>query len=402
MKRFNTVRNTIFDMSKLSITPKTWSAEEVVRSGKDIFFTEGQARGTRPSGVSAIWYESEKYHGKPTQVFAWLGIPEVASNKKLPAVILVHGGGGTAFAKWVAMWNRRGYIAIAVDTCGNIPQAKKYGKWNRHENSGPNGCGDFENIDLPIKEQWTYHAVSAVIKAHSLLRTLPQVDKNKVGICGLSWGGYLTSIVIGVDHRLKFAVSIYGCGFLDQDSAWGKNLETLGPKRKRKWLQTWDPSNYLPDAKLPTLWVSGSNDPAYNLKMLDLSQRCHGGNSCLSVYIRYFHSHIWGWKRPETAAFIDSICGKKKKGLIRTFGLGQKNGKAFARYDRRASLDQAWLCYTTDDGKWQDRYWRRQKAVIENGRITSEVPRNATACFFNLVNDDDGCKSSSSLIHLKP
>jgi len=60
--------------------------------------------------------------------------------------------------------------------------------------------------------KWPYQAVAAVIRGHSLLASLPEVDSRSIAICGLSWGGYLTCITIGIDHRFKCAVSIYGCG----------------------------------------------------------------------------------------------------------------------------------------------------------------------------------------------
>ena len=35
------------------------------------------------------------------QVFAWLGIPDVPPGERVPGMVLVHGGGGTAFPEWV-------------------------------------------------------------------------------------------------------------------------------------------------------------------------------------------------------------------------------------------------------------------------------------------------------------
>ena len=384
-------------MIKLSVTPRVWDASDAVSRSKSVLFTEGNARGNRPSGVEPIWYESERYQNRPTRVFGWLGIPDCCSAKKLPAVVLVHGGGGTAFAHWVKMWNQRGYAAIAMDTCGNIPCARKYGMWQRHGHGGPDHCDVFERVDLPLKQQWPYHAVAAVVRAHSLLRSLPEVDDSRIAICGVSWGGYLTSLTIGVDQRFRCAVSIYGCGFLDEESAWQKDLGKLGPERKAKWLKNWDPCVYLPHAKLPTLWVTGSNDSAYNLNMLDMSHNCHGGERSLSIGLRYRHSHAHGWKRPETAAFIDGIC-RGDRSLIRVLDSGHTGSVLYARYGKRIAPRVAWLCYTTGKGKWPKRHWRRRKAVIENGIVTSQVPLKMTACFFNLVNSD-GCTSSSSLIY---
>ena len=82
----------------------------------------------------------------------------------------------------------------------------------------------FGQIDAPLEDQWPYHAVSAVVLAHSLLRSYPEVDASRIGVTGISWGGYLTCIVAGIDDRLKCAVPVYGCGFLGDNSAWVDRL----------------------------------------------------------------------------------------------------------------------------------------------------------------------------------
>ena len=44
--------------------------------------------------VKAIFYEGLPFKGKQTRVFAWYGIPEAEKGEKVPAIVLVHGGGG--------------------------------------------------------------------------------------------------------------------------------------------------------------------------------------------------------------------------------------------------------------------------------------------------------------------
>ena len=80
---------------------------------------------------------------------------------------------------------------------------------------GPNQGDDekFGSIDKPPTEQWSYHAVAAAIRGHSLIRSFPEVDAQRTAVTGISWGGYLTCIVAGLDSRFKAAVPVYGCGF---------------------------------------------------------------------------------------------------------------------------------------------------------------------------------------------
>ena len=61
-------------------------------------------------GVEAISYSGAVYQGKKTKIFAYIGFPKENKGEKVPAVVLVHGGGGHAYAHWVKLWNDRGYI----------------------------------------------------------------------------------------------------------------------------------------------------------------------------------------------------------------------------------------------------------------------------------------------------
>ena len=230
----------LWDIKELSKIPKSESAENVMTSPPNVKvrWTEGASttQAKRPEGVRAVWLQGPEYRGKPTKIFAWVGVPKVAKNAKVPGMVLVHGGGGTAFADWVAMWNSLGYAAIAIDTSGHTPTDAGF---SGHEFAGPGNCGNFAGADEPAKDQWTYHAVSAVIIAHSYLRSLEGVDSNRTGLTGISWGGYLTSIAASVDSRFKFAIPVYGCGFLGENSAWVDRLNAVGLAKRDKWLSLW-------------------------------------------------------------------------------------------------------------------------------------------------------------------
>ena len=375
-----------WNMAELSKAPKTHPAEG---------FEGGK-------GVRGLFFEGPALAGKPTRVFAWLGIPEVKSGRKVPGMVLVHGGGGTAFARWVRLWVARGYAAIAMDTSGRVPGTKgtKYPKTASHDHAGPGGWGGFGDVDKPAKDQWTYHAVSAVILAHSLLRSRGEVDTGRIGITGISWGGWLTSIVMSVDQRFRFAVPVYGCGFLQRDSFLVGNFKRLGPEKARRWQQFWEPSNYLPAARHLILWLNGTNDFAYPLSCLQKSYRATPSRERLCIRIRMPHGHEPGWAPKEIAAFADSIV-RKGVPLPEITAQGCTGGRAWVAFRSRTKIKHAELCYTKETGHWQKRTWESLPAEIDAaaGKASAALPEGAGVYFIN-VTDERGMVASGE--HAEP
>jgi len=344
------------------------------------------ADGFEAEGLSPVFYRGLPWKGKPTEVFAWIGMPKVEPGRKVPGIVLVHGGGGTAFEAWVRLWVGRGYAAIAMDTCGTVPRGT-YGKWERHEAGGPPG-NDFSDALSPPEDQWPYHAVADVLLAHSLLRSRPEVDPERVGLTGISWGGYLTCIASGLDPRFRFAVPVYGCGFLGEDSVWKDEIQKLGPTGDR-WLSLWDPSHYLPLGKMPKLWVTGTNDFAYPLVSLRKSYRVAGGDSTLSIRLRMPHGHGGAGENPEEIrAFADSILNGSPD-LPRVGPLTEREGRVVAQFESPRKLEKAELLFTTERGDWPKRTWQAVDAQVDavSGHVSASPPRDATAYFINLLDD---------------
>jgi dienelactone hydrolase len=352
----------------------------------------------RDDGIRAMFFDGVPYQGKPTRVFAWYGAPKVEPGKKVPAMVLIHGGGGTAFADWVKLWVGRGYAAIAMDTCGCVPLGK-YGDWKRHEHGGPPGWGGFEQVDGPAEEQWPYHAVSSAILAHSLVRSFPEVDAERVGVTGISWGGYLTCIVAGLDDRFRFAAPVYGCGFLGENSCWLGEFDKMGEDRSARWLSAWDPSAYLPQATMPMLWVTGTNDFAYPMDSLQKSYRLPKGPRTLCITVRMPHGHNGPGEKPEEIrAFADSIL-KDGKPLAKVTGHGRRedDGRtAWAGFESAVPVAKAELVFTKDSGEWQQRKWEAQPATVDSAakEVSAALPEGATVYYLNLI-DDRGLVVSS-------
>src|SRR5690606_33907498 len=132
-----------------------------------------------------------------------------AGEGPFPAMVLVHGGGGKAFPEWARLWADRGYAAIAMDLSGRGPDGERLPDGGPEQSDGEK-FRDFEPDEAG--RMWSYHAVAAAVRAHSFLAARPEVDGDRIGVTGISWGGYLTCIVAGIDDRVKVAVPVYGCG----------------------------------------------------------------------------------------------------------------------------------------------------------------------------------------------
>ena len=240
--------------------------------------------------------------GKPTRVFAYYAVPQ-AGQAPFPAMVLVHGGGGKAFREWAALWADRGYAAIAMDLSGRGPDGK------RLPDGGPEQSDDEKFRDFAEADQmWSYDAVAAAVRAHSFLASRPEVDGSRIGVTGISWGGYLTCIIAGIDDRVKVAVPVYGCGFLDENSVWLEpRFKKMGPARAKRWADLFDPSRYLPGVTCPILFVNGTNDFAYPLDSYQKSYQLVKVPTDLCVTVRMPHGHSEGWKPKEIGLFVDSV-----------------------------------------------------------------------------------------------
>jgi hypothetical protein len=246
---------------------------------------------------------------------------------------------------------------------------------------------------------WTYHAVAAVVRGHSLLRSLPDVDPERIGITGISWGGYLTCIVAGIDPRLKVAVPVYGCGFLGDNSVWtAGSLAAMTPEARQHWLRLFDPSQYLSGVRCPILFLNGTTDFAYPL---DSYQRSYHlvppQHRNVSVVVDLPHGHIWTF--PEVDAFVDSVLRKGKPPLA-IFETEVKGQVLSAAVGDPARLRDATLCFTTDVGPWQKRRWQTVPARIYGHGIAAELPTMRPLVAFLAATDNDGLRRSSEHVEL--
>jgi cephalosporin-C deacetylase-like acetyl esterase/lysophospholipase L1-like esterase len=350
--------------------------------------------GRRDGLVQEVWYESVPLRGKPTRVFGWLGRP-VAGGGKAPAMVLVHGGGGRAFADWAKHWAERGYVALAMDTAGQGPDGKA------HEAGGP-GQGDDVKFrvfsDAEAADMWTWHAIAAVLRGHALVRSLPEVDPERTGITGISWGGYLTCLCAGLDPKFKVAVPVYGCGFLGHNSFWrDRSLVALDGESRERWLRWFDPATTAGGIRCPVLFLNGTHDFAYPP---DSYRRTYSlvpeEVRTLSLRVDLDHGHIWTFG--EVDAFADSVLrpGPGSPPLVRMGPLELMDGKASAVIAGGGPVAGAELHVTTMTGDWVKRVWRTMPAEVSGNAVSAVLPAERPLTYFFTVKDGRGLVTSTS------
>jgi dienelactone hydrolase len=356
----------------------------------------------RTQPVQSVLYAGEPYEGHPTRVFAYYASPvtldlePATAGKKYPGMVLVHGGGGTAFEKWAELYARRGYAAIAMDLSGNWQPDRV--KRERLPDGGPNAddVTKFGNPEMPDHDRWTYHAVADVLLAHSLLRSFPEVDAAHTGVTGISWGGYLTCIVAGVDGRFQAACPQYGCGFLGDNSAWrvGK-IDPMQPKDRESWLKLWDPSSYVGSAPMRMLFVNGSSDFAYPLDSYMKTYRLVQSPKNIRIEPAMSHGHIFDVK--EVLQFFDSVF-KAGPSLPQVTRAGVEGDQIVAEVESAAPLKLATLQFTKGPHvENKTRPWQARLLIIDGKTVHGEAPPKDATAWYVTATDENGVMVSSEV-----
>lgn len=349
--------------------------------------------GTRSNLVQEVYYEGEPFAGHPTRVFAYYAQP-AAGRGPFPAMVLVHGGGGRAFPDWATHWAERGYAALAMDTAGCGPNG-------RLADGGPDQSDDTKFLDFTpdeVRDRWTYHAIAAVIRGHSWLLSRPDVDARRTGITGISWGGYLTCIAAGVDHRFKVAVPVYGCGFLHENSCWLEpRFLSMSPAHRERWVRSFDPSQYLAGVRCPVLFLNGTADFAYPLDSYQKSYQLVRSPRTLSVQVDLPHGHIWTFG--EVDAFVDAVL-RHRPPLPRLSTLRIDGEWASARVKSERPIREATLAYTTDTGPWSKRSWKTIPAERRGREVRAMIPSGRPWVGYIAVKDDRGLTVSTPHVTL--
>jgi dienelactone hydrolase len=191
------------------------------------------------------------------RVLGYLTVPP--GKGPYPAVIFLHGSGGSRlnFVPEASWLSARNMVGLTLDSPFVRPGPQLTGVPGvRHER------------DLGVQ------AVVDVRRAVDVLRSLPQVEDDEIGILGYSAGAKTAAIAAGVEPRLKAAVLVSGgAPSLDRYVA---PLPKPLRRQVRPLLRATDPAQYVGDAQGDLLIQIGREDDVVPQRDLEAMVKAAG------------------------------------------------------------------------------------------------------------------------------
>ena len=335
-------------------------------------------------GLRSVIYDGVVEHGRKTACFAYIAIPEGAAPPGgWPGIVLVHGAGGTAFAWAAELWRSYGYAVIVPDWYGRRPT----------EADKPNGSGERPRPYVAGKRTHSFEDTAAhitnvanLILAHSLLRSLPQVDRDRTAYVGLSWGSWYGAMITAVDPRFRGMVEIY-----------------LGDRKDDGFFTD---GRFLHAAKNKMYYVVGTNETCGSPESFQNAFDTLGenfGNSSLLVELP--HSHI-GFRFQPCRRYADALL-KDAPGLPKLARARRDGGElAAAVLECGKGIKKAFLCWTADrDMPPHLRKWRMSEARYDTAArmLTAALPENCHQCYLAAYDEEDvasRCCGTGNLVTL--
>jgi dipeptidyl aminopeptidase/acylaminoacyl peptidase len=181
----------------------------------------------------------------------------LADGEKAPALLYIHGGPGgqtrLGYSSIIQHLVNHGYVILAVNNRGSSGYGKTFF-----------AADDRKHGDEDLKD---------CIESKKLLATLPYVDREKIGIMGGSYGGYMTMAALAfTPEEFKVGVNLFGV------TNWLRTLKSIPPWwasfRTALYTELGDPTTadsvalynksplfFADKITKPFIALQGSNDP---------------------------------------------------------------------------------------------------------------------------------------------
>lgn len=186
------------------------------------------------------------------EIEGWIIKPvDFDNSKKYPAILDIHGGPktvyGEVFFHEMQVWANEGYVVMFTNPRGSDGRGNEFA-----DIRGKYGTVDYEDLMKFVDEA---------------LKRYPFIDKDKLGVTGGSYGGYMTNWIIGHTDIFKAAVSqrsianwISKFGTTDIGYYFVEDQHLANPWDNFEKLWWHSPMKYANKVKTPTLFIHSDED----------------------------------------------------------------------------------------------------------------------------------------------
>ena len=186
------------------------------------------------------------------QIDGWVMKPvDFEEGKKYPGILDIHGGPKTVYGEIffheMQYWASQGYVVFFCNPRGSDGKGNEFA-----DIRGKYGTIDYDDI---------------MKFTDAVLEKYPFIDKERVGVTGGSYGGFMTNWIIGHTDRFKAAVSQRSISnwiskFCTTDIGYyfveDQNAGTPWDNQEKLWYHS--PLKYADKVKTPTLFIHSEED----------------------------------------------------------------------------------------------------------------------------------------------
>ncbi|MBC2593811.1 acetylxylan esterase [Ruficoccus amylovorans] len=364
---------------------------------------ERDAEGVR---TTEFYMDGEPFNGKETRMYAVYSRPIEEGN--YPAVLRVHGSSLDKLPVEVSeYYAQNGFACLQVDW--EYPSDKRPGLQSSYVAEGRMTTANYEAIDPAVDVM--RNAILFLRRGLQFLRSRSEVNADEICVSGVSVGGQLTLILLGIEPEIRAASVKYGSISGYPGSYFGGIYEALNRVNdadyKAYWLERMDSANYLENYNAEVLIISGTDDVFYWMPTVLETWRRIPTEKRLLMWPSVNHRFI----NDETVplAYFMSVLGLEKPWPeISSFrALRTDNGNRFEiEVEPGCEVERVTVIYKTDS---RDRFRFQRDWKTLNARMAGNtwvahsgqpLTRDGQLVAYAMITDANGRQSCSDTVEI--
>jgi len=259
---------------------------------------------------------------KGQRIKGWLIIPRIRE-KKLPCIVEFIGyGGGRGFPYEWLLWSSAGYAHLVMDTRGQGSSGSPGDTPDYEEEiSNPQYPGFMTRGILNPKAYYYRRVFTDAVRAVETACTFPDIDPEKIAVCGGSQGGGISLAVSGLSPRVKALMSDvpFLCHYrravqIIDEMPYGEISRYCKVHRDKietvfRTLSYFDGVNFATRARCPAIFSAGLMDTICPPSTVFAAYNYYGGEKEIKVYPYNNHEGGGTFHTLEKIKFIKRIFG---------------------------------------------------------------------------------------------